>query len=57
MLIRFTQQIPLPVSWDEYEVREFAEVEVIYSSIVYLYDAAQVVTYVMKTFLGTLGTI
>jgi hypothetical protein len=53
VLIWTTQQIPPSVSWEEYQVREFAEIEVIYSSIVYLYDIAQVITYVMKTFLGT----
>jgi hypothetical protein len=30
-------------TWAEYQVREFAEVEVIYSSIVYLYDIAMVI--------------
>jgi nicotinate-nucleotide pyrophosphorylase (carboxylating) len=34
-------------------MREFSDIEVIYSSIVYLYDVGQVVSYIMKTFLAT----
>jgi hypothetical protein len=37
----------------EYEAREFDEVEVIYSSIVYLYDISRVVKHVAKTFIET----
>ncbi|KAF2470365.1 uncharacterized protein BDR25DRAFT_287260 [Lindgomyces ingoldianus] len=46
-------QIPPPVTWQEYKSREFAEVEVIYSSLVYLYDVASIVAYIMRTFLET----
>ena len=31
------------MTWHEYENREFAEVEIIYSSIVYLYDITKIV--------------
>ncbi|KAF2175573.1 hypothetical protein K469DRAFT_724074 [Zopfia rhizophila CBS 207.26] len=46
-------RIPAPVTWHEYEVREFADVEIIYSSIVYLYDVAKVISYIMRTFVET----
>lgn len=39
------QQIPQVTTWAEYQVREFAEVEVVYSSITYLYDIAMVIAY------------
>lgn len=50
-------QIPSVVTWQNYENREFEEVEVIYSSIVYLYDMVKVVASVMDMFLetGTFG--
>jgi hypothetical protein len=50
-------QIPPVVTWQNYENREFEEVEVIYSSIVYLYDMVKVVASVMDMFLetGTFG--
>lgn len=44
-------QIPPALSWAEFENREFADVEVVYSSIVYLYDIAMVVAYIMRSFL------
>ncbi|KAF2121990.1 Quinolinate phosphoribosyl transferase [Lophiotrema nucula] len=49
-------QIPPPFTWSEYEAREFADVEVVYSSITYLYDIARVVPFIMKSFLDT-GTV
>jgi hypothetical protein len=50
-------QIPSVVSWQNYENREFEEVEIVYSSIVYLYDIAKIVKSVMDMFLesGTFG--
>jgi hypothetical protein len=50
-------QIPPSVSWQDYENREFEEVEVIYSSMVYLYDMTKIVKSVMDMFLesGTFG--
>jgi hypothetical protein len=50
-------QIPLVVSWQDYENREFEEVEIVYSSIVYLYDMTKIVKSVMDMFLesGTFG--
>ena len=52
-----TGQIPPLVTWQDYENREFAEVEIIYSSIVYLYDMVKVVANIMDMFLetGTFG--
>ncbi|KAF2798230.1 hypothetical protein K505DRAFT_233714 [Melanomma pulvis-pyrius CBS 109.77] len=46
-------QIPPTRTWQDYESREFADDEVIYSSIVYLYDVASVVSYIMRSFLAT----
>ncbi|KAI8939608.1 hypothetical protein NX059_003370 [Plenodomus lindquistii] len=46
-------QIPPVATWAEYENREFADVEVVYSSIVYLCDVANVVAHVMSTFIAT----
>ncbi|KAH7095127.1 Quinolinate phosphoribosyl transferase [Paraphoma chrysanthemicola] len=50
-------QIPRAATWQDYENREFEEVEVIYSSIVYLYDLVKIVASVMDMFLetGTFG--
>ncbi|KAF2000479.1 nicotinate-nucleotide diphosphorylase [Amniculicola lignicola CBS 123094] len=50
-------EIPPAVTWQEYEVREFADVEVIYSSTVYLHDICRVVAHIMKSFVqtGTFG--
>lgn len=39
------QKIPPVATWAEYQVREFAEVEVVYSSLTYLYDALMVVKF------------
>ncbi|KAH7138147.1 Quinolinate phosphoribosyl transferase [Dendryphion nanum] len=46
-------RIPTPATQAEYSIREFAEQEVVYSSLTYLYDVSQIVTYTMKTFLET----
>lgn len=50
-------KIPSTATWHDYENREFAEVEIIYSSLVYLYDMAKVVANVMNMFIesGTFG--
>ncbi|KAF2025557.1 nicotinate-nucleotide diphosphorylase [Setomelanomma holmii] len=50
-------QIPPLTTWQNYENREFEEVEIIYSSVVYLYDMVKVVASVMDMFLetGTFG--
>jgi hypothetical protein len=45
--------IPPVVSWQDYEDRELAEVEIVFSSIVYLYDMARIVANVMATLLET----
>ncbi|KAH8724608.1 Quinolinate phosphoribosyl transferase [Phaeosphaeriaceae sp. PMI808] len=45
--------IPPVVTWQDYENREFAEIEIIYSSIVYLYDMVRVVASVMEMFIKT----
>lgn len=39
------QQIPPTVTWSEYENREFADIEVVYSSMVYCYDTQQIVAH------------
>ncbi|KAF2869159.1 hypothetical protein BDV95DRAFT_609393 [Massariosphaeria phaeospora] len=44
-------QIPPPSTWQEYDTREFADVEVIYSSLTYAADICRVVTYIMTSFL------
>lgn len=31
------------MTWAEYQTREFAEVEIVYSSIVYLYDIGMII--------------
>jgi len=31
------------MTWAEYQTREFAEIEIVYSSIVYLYDIGMVI--------------
>ncbi|KAJ5052719.1 hypothetical protein J3E72DRAFT_232629 [Bipolaris maydis] len=46
-------QIPPVSTWAEYQLREFAEIEVVYSSMTYLYDAAMVVAFIMNTFIQT----
>ncbi|KAL1800354.1 hypothetical protein ACET3X_000696 [Alternaria dauci] len=45
--------IPPVVTWAEYQAREFAEIEVIYSSVVYLYDIAMVIAYVINYYIET----
>jgi hypothetical protein len=45
--------IPPVATWLEYENREFAKIEVIYSSIVYLYDLNRIVKSIMDMFLET----
>jgi hypothetical protein len=44
------KNIPPIATWQEYENREFAEVEIVYSSIVYLYDMARVVAHGINLF-------
>ncbi|EUC46343.1 hypothetical protein COCMIDRAFT_35963 [Bipolaris oryzae ATCC 44560] len=46
-------QIPPVSTWAEYQLREFTEIEVVYSSITYLYDAAMIVAFIMSTFIHT----
>ncbi|EUC35340.1 hypothetical protein COCCADRAFT_77407, partial [Bipolaris zeicola 26-R-13] len=46
-------QIPPVSTWAEYQLRELAKIEVVYSSITYLYDAAMVVAFIMNTFIHT----
>lgn len=46
-------QIPSTTTWQEYEMREFADIEVVYSSIVYLTDISRVVAYIMRSFTQT----
>ncbi|KAF1843848.1 uncharacterized protein K460DRAFT_387804 [Cucurbitaria berberidis CBS 394.84] len=50
-------QIPQIATWAEYENREFEEIEIIYSSLVYLYDMTQIAANIMKMFIetGTFG--
>ncbi|KAF2641278.1 hypothetical protein P280DRAFT_398714 [Massarina eburnea CBS 473.64] len=43
-------QIPPTMTWQEYDTREFADIEVIYSSIVYLLDVSKIVAYIMRSF-------
>ncbi|CAI6339019.1 unnamed protein product [Periconia digitata] len=50
-------QIPAPVTWQDYYMREFADVEYVYSSLVYLLDIAQIVLFVMRTFVRLGGII
>jgi hypothetical protein len=45
--------IPPVMTWLEYENREFAEIEIIFSSIVYLYDLNRIVKSIMDMFLET----
>ena len=47
------KQIPLPSSWQDYEAREFADIEIIYSSIVYWFDVCKIVSYVARTYMNT----
>ncbi|KAF2130036.1 hypothetical protein P153DRAFT_385270 [Dothidotthia symphoricarpi CBS 119687] len=49
-------QIPPTKTWREYENREFAEIEVVYSSITYMYDLSRIIAYVMNLFVET-GTL
>ncbi|KAF2679093.1 nicotinate-nucleotide diphosphorylase [Lentithecium fluviatile CBS 122367] len=48
-----TGQIPPPATWQEYDTREFADVEAIYSSIVYMIDVSKIVTFIMRSFTET----
>ncbi|KAJ4983331.1 C6 transcription factor [Stagonosporopsis vannaccii] len=45
-----TGQIPTPATYQEMQHREFADVEVVYSSIAYLHDICRTVAYVMSSF-------
>ncbi|KAI4627561.1 uncharacterized protein J4E87_004125 [Alternaria ethzedia] len=45
--------IPPVMTWAEYQTREFAEIEIVYSSIVYLYDIGMVIAGTMKSFIDT----
>lgn len=49
-------QIPLPATWHDYEDREFADVEIVFSSLVYYYDLFSIVKAVMDIFFGS-GTL
>ncbi|PVI03287.1 nicotinate-nucleotide diphosphorylase [Periconia macrospinosa] len=44
-------QIPPPPTWNEYDMREFADVEVIYSSLVYLLDITKTVSFSLGLFI------
>ncbi|KAF2738305.1 hypothetical protein EJ04DRAFT_560890 [Polyplosphaeria fusca] len=46
-------QIPPPSTWQDYHSREFAEIEVIYSSMTYLFDIASIVRFIMQSFMKT----
>jgi hypothetical protein len=45
--------IPPTATWSEYENREIAETEVVFSSIVYLYDLVKIIQSVMERFLNS----
>jgi hypothetical protein len=45
--------IPPPATWSKYEERELAEVEIVFSSIVYLYDLSKIIQSIMEMFLNT----
>ncbi|KAF2197416.1 hypothetical protein GQ43DRAFT_207758 [Delitschia confertaspora ATCC 74209] len=47
------QQIQPPTTWQTYHNRAFCHPEVVYSSLVYLYDMAAIAIYIMKTFAST----
>ncbi|KAF2707329.1 hypothetical protein K504DRAFT_458763 [Pleomassaria siparia CBS 279.74] len=46
-------QIPPTATWQDYEEKEFAEAEVIYSSIAYLHDICRVVSHIMRVLLSS----
>jgi hypothetical protein len=45
--------IPPPATWSEYQNRELAEIEIVYSSLVYLYDMTTIIAHIMTSFLET----
>ncbi|KAF2827486.1 hypothetical protein CC86DRAFT_290224 [Ophiobolus disseminans] len=46
-------QIPPVATWQDYKDREFADVEIVYSSIVYLFDMSMVVASIMEILIDT----
>ncbi|KAF2011666.1 nicotinate-nucleotide diphosphorylase [Aaosphaeria arxii CBS 175.79] len=48
-----TGQIPTPTPLSEYEVREFADEEIVFSSLAYMYDIGRVVAHIMRVFTET----
>ncbi|UPX19157.1 uncharacterized protein EKO05_0009428 [Ascochyta rabiei] len=47
-------RIPAPATtWEEFEHREFADLEVVYSSIAYLFDMGRTITHIMNAFART----
>lgn len=44
------QNIPYPRTLEEFRAREFADVDVVYSSFAYLIDVTSIVTFIMRTF-------
>jgi hypothetical protein len=45
--------IPPSATWSQYEGREFSGVEIVFSSIVYLYDLSKIIQSIMEMFLNT----
>ncbi|KAL5412764.1 hypothetical protein PMIN04_009699 [Paraphaeosphaeria minitans] len=45
--------IPPPRTWQQYDMREFDDVEVVYSSMAYLADISRITRYIMKSFIET----
>ncbi|KAL5380780.1 hypothetical protein DPSP01_007581 [Paraphaeosphaeria sporulosa] len=45
--------IPPPKTWQQYDMREFDDVEVVYSSLAYLADISRITRYIMKSFMET----
>ncbi|KAJ4300685.1 hypothetical protein N0V90_002773 [Kalmusia sp. IMI 367209] len=45
--------IPLAATWQQYDMREFDDVEVVYSSITYMVDVSRISTYIMQSFMDT----
>jgi nicotinate-nucleotide pyrophosphorylase (carboxylating) len=45
------------MTWQEYDTREFDDVEIVFGSIVYMMDVSNIVGFIMRTFVqtGTFG--
>jgi hypothetical protein len=56
-LIEFAKNIPVPRSQDEYNNRDFADQETIFSSFCYLIDAAQILGSVLVLYEDTSKSI